>query len=94
MKRTKILTWLICSMAILCIFSSCLHKALHTHTPVFRESTPATCVADGVGEHWECESCGKLFADANGQQEITKDALILTNGTHSLLYVPVLYNFV
>lgn len=35
------------------------------------EGTPATCVASGTEDSWKCNgSCGKLFADTNGYNEI------------------------
>ena len=36
-----------------------------------------TYAQDGNIEHWVCSRCGKLFADANGTQELTPDDVIL-----------------
>ncbi len=37
----------------------------------------ATITADGNIEHWRCGCCGKLFADAAGQQELTADEVTI-----------------
>ena len=36
---------------------------------------PATAAKAGIREHYECAQCHKLFADAKGEQEVTKDQL-------------------
>lgn len=37
----------------------------------------ASITADGNIEHWRCGRCGKLFADAAGQQELTADEVTI-----------------
>ena len=38
---------------------------------------PAACTESGVKAHWVCSVCGKLFADAEGQNETTLEALTI-----------------
>ena len=47
----------------------------HTHTLTKIDPVPASCTGEGTKEHWECSGCGKLFADENGQTEITTAAV-------------------
>jgi len=52
----------------------------HSHTLVFVEEVPATEEADGVKAHYVCEGpegCGKLFADATGNVELTEADLVI-----------------
>ena len=57
----------------------------HVLTPVSEK--PATCCSYGSKSHYKCESCGKLFEDAAGQQEITdkKQLRIPYNSDHGVL---------
>lgn len=42
---------------------------------------PATCTDDGCDEHWTCEACGKVFGDADGNEEIEPgDAAVPATG--------------
>ena len=34
------------------------------------DAVPATAASTGTAAHWRCTACGKLFADADGKQEI------------------------
>ena len=43
----------------------------HTHDLVAVKATDPTCDAPGHETYWKCSGCGKLFADANGKQEIS-----------------------
>lgn len=45
-------------------------KTSHTHEIILVEEVAATCEKEGVEEHYKCNGCGKLFADANGDTEI------------------------
>ena len=50
--------------------STCAVTVVHgslTHTP----GNAATCTAEGNGEYWTCETCGKHFSDAGANTEIT-----------------------
>lgn len=47
------------------------HKLTH------HDAKAATTDAEGNKEYWSCDTCGKLFADAEGKTETTKDALTI-----------------
>ena len=49
------------------------------HHATKTDGTPATCETDGVLEHYECDDCGKIFADDKCEIEI-KDATIKAFG--------------
>ena len=53
----------------------------HTLTAVAK--VPATCETAGVKAHWECEVCGKLFSDAEGQTETTLEKLTIPATGHA-----------
>ncbi|MBQ1474198.1 MAG: dockerin type I repeat-containing protein [Ruminococcus sp.] len=38
---------------------------------------PATATKDGVKSHYACANCEKLFADAEGTQEVTPESLVI-----------------
>lgn len=48
------------------------------------EEVAATCTKDGVKEHWACTDadCGKVFADAAGSNETTREALVIKSEGH------------
>ena len=51
------------------------------HDLVKVEAKPATCTDDGYDEHWTCEACGKVFGDADGNEEIEPgDAAVPATG--------------
>lgn len=51
------------------------------HGLVKVEAKPATCTDDGSDEHWACEACGKVFGDADGNEEIKPgDAAVPATG--------------
>ena len=71
-------------------------KLSHTHTLVHHAAAEATCEENGNIEFWECSGCGKYFSDANGENEIEKNTVVIEalghkwgawshneNGTHS-----------
>lgn len=69
----KIILFLLCSVIALSSFAcggskddGCAHN-----TTIHRQGVAATCETTGTLEHWECVSCGKLFADKECTQEIT-----------------------
>lgn len=46
----------------------------HAHnnqTIVKEEASAATCTAPAFRQHYECQTCGKYFEDADGQKELT-----------------------
>lgn len=54
-----------------------LPKLSHTHKLTAVKEVPATTTKNGVKAYWICEDCGKLFADAEGKQEVTMADLVL-----------------
>ena len=47
------------------------------HTIVSVAEVPATTEATGVKAHYECSVCGKLFTDADGNNETTAEELVI-----------------
>ena len=47
------------------------------HSLQYVEEIPATPIADGTRAHYVCTRCGKLFADANGAAELSRQDLVL-----------------
>jgi hypothetical protein len=41
------------------------------------EKVPATTESTGTKEHWVCNVCGKLFADAEGKNEVKAEDLVI-----------------
>ena len=54
----------------------------HTHnmTPVAAKA--ATCTEKGNIEYYKCDGCGKLFADATGNVELTADQVVVAATGH------------
>lgn len=54
------------------------HTAInHKHSPEKIEAKQATCAVPGHTEHYAC-SCGKLFSDAQGENEISASDVVTT----------------
>ena len=49
----------------------------HEHKMELVEQIEPTCAENGIMEHWRCTSCGKLFADENGVEEITEEQVLI-----------------
>ena len=45
----------------------------HTHSITLVPKTPKTCTTDGNIEHYKCNVCGDLFADARGVNVLTEE---------------------
>lgn len=52
-------------------------SAEHTHTLKEVPAVAARCERDGNIQYWECESCGKLFSDAAGTAEISREDTVI-----------------
>ena len=49
----------------------------------------STCVEEGNKAYWECSVCGKLFLDAEGKTETSREEVSLpTSGQHNMVQVP------
>lgn len=53
------------------------------HVLVKVDAAEATHEADGNIEYYECSVCGKLFQDAQGEEEIAAEDTVITKGEHS-----------
>lgn len=62
----------------------------HTCTLTKVEAKPATCTEDGNIEYYQCSdpTCGKLYKDAAGTQEITKADIVIKAGHTDLKPYP------
>ena len=63
-----------------CKISTCANKCqgnhdVHEHSLTKVDGKTATCVESGLEEYFTCE-CGKMFADAEGKNEITAPKVI------------------
>lgn len=69
-----------------------------SHTLVYVAGTPATTTDEGNTEYWYCSVCGKIFADENGEKEITKEDTVLaalpTISAPSFVTGDAIYGFV
>ena len=54
------------------------------HDPQEVEGADATCTKAGVKAHYKCVDCGKLFADEEGEEEITAKDIVIPAKGHSL----------
>lgn len=49
----------------------------HTHSLTKVAQVPATCMNEGIKEHYACSGCSKLFADAAGKKEVSETELAI-----------------
>lgn len=52
------------------------------HSLARSEGAEPTCTAAGTQAHWECSECGKLFADGNGENEVSAGDLTIPATGH------------
>ena len=52
----------------------------HTHSITLVPKTPKTCTTDGNFEHFKCNVCGDLFADAGGVHSRTEEQVKIPAG--------------
>lgn len=52
----------------------------HTHATTLVPATPKTCTTDGNIEHYKCNVCGDLFADAGGVNSLTEEQVKIPAG--------------
>ena len=50
---------------------------IHAHDLVRTEGKAATCLENGNIEYWTCSRCNKLYNDAEGNNEYTKEETII-----------------
>lgn len=61
--------------------STCDHKDLTKF-----EGSPNNCLQPGIREHWQCNTCGKYFADSEARNEIEENSWIIPP-QHTLEFV-------
>lgn len=80
MKRTKKIfsVLLVAALAAASVLSaaSCAGD-MHEHTLRQMKAKEATCFEDGNLAYWECTECKKLFADAEGEDEVAAEEVTL-----------------
>ena len=54
----------------------------HTHSMTKVDANPASCIEKGNIEYYKCDGCGKLFADATGNVELTADQVVVAATGH------------
>ena len=62
--------------------TECKHASLTHH-----DAVESTCAEDGNIEYWTCSECGKYFADAEAEVELTESQLSVKAKGHNLNYV-------
>lgn len=55
----------------------------HVCKPVAVPGKPATCNEAGYEAYYQCEECGKMYADAEGKTEISAPIVIPATGEHT-----------
>lgn len=48
------------------------------------EAVAPTCTAEGTREYYVCDNCGLLFADGQGQEEITENRIVVKATGHNI----------
>ncbi len=62
-----------------------MFRAEHQHQMVKENRAEPTCTAEGHTVYYRCETCGKIFMDAEGTRETTLEAQTLAKVPHTLL---------
>ena len=57
--------------------------AEHEHSLTPDEGREATCLEEGIKDHFRCDICGKAFADENASKELSKEELAIPVKEHS-----------
>ena len=57
------------------------------HKLVYHAPKIESCTEDGNKEYWECEACGKYFADEIGSIEISDKNTVIIAAHHNLNYI-------
>ncbi len=61
----------------------------HVHTLLYQEGVESTCTQMGHAAYYYCATCGKMFRDPYGNNEISSLAEVETAKTaHSMVYIP------
>ena len=88
MKRLKNILIVVC-MFVLCamtgLITACGGNG-HTHDLTQIKEQAATCTQDGNAAYFKCDSCGKLFADAEAKNEITLESVTIQKLGHDITH--------
>ena len=66
------------------VYTTDLTLAPLGHSMAKHEEVKPTCTEAGTKEYYECEICGKIFADEKGETEVTKEDLVISALGHSM----------
>ena len=66
------------------VYTTALTLAPLGHSMAKHEEVKPTCTEAGTKEYYECETCGKIFADEKGETEVTKEDLVISAPGHSM----------
>ena len=66
------------------VYTTDLALAPLGHSMTKHEEVKPTCTEAGTKEYYECETCGKIFADEKGETEVTKEDLVISALGHSM----------
>ena len=66
------------------VYTTDLTLAPLGHSMIKHEEVKPTCTETGTKEYYECETCGKIFADEKGETEVTKEDLVISALGHSM----------
>lgn len=55
---------------------------LHEHSLVFVDRAIADCIEGGTMEHWLCTGCNMIFADENGETQLTAEEIAIAPAEH------------
>lgn len=88
MKKSKRVAALAASLVLLLGTASVAAACnSHVHELDHVRAQQSFCLKDGNIEYWECETCGKIFADEAATQEIAKEDTIIP-AAHKPEYIP------
>ena len=66
------------------VYTTDLTLAPLGHSMAKHEEVKPTCTEAGTKEYYECEICGKIFADEKGETEVTKEDLVISAPGHGM----------
>ncbi|MDY4585899.1 MAG: hypothetical protein SPC84_03380 [Oscillospiraceae bacterium] len=66
------------------VYATDLTLAPLGHSMTKHEEVKPTCTEAGTKEYYECETCGKIFADEKGETEVTEEDLVISAPGHSM----------
>ena len=58
-----------------------------SHLLIYNKGKEPSCDEDGIEQYWTCSICGRLFADANGTEELSSPTTVKATG-HKPTLIP------